>query len=348
VSSGLLFGLLAALAWGIGDTMTAVLGRRLGSIRTVAGIQLVSVLVLGAFLVVTQTAIPVDPAVLVPIVAIGVLASISYVVFVEALRRGPLTVVSPVVAAYGGGTAILAVFVLGEQPGVLRFVGVGITTLGVVLTSIVVDRSARTTRFGGPGVPLAIVALVTFAFVTVATSWAIRSVGWLPVAFVARFVNNALVWSFIGGQRLLRPSDAANRGARARTRDGLPEGALPESDLPESDLRQEEVVDALLAAEGSAVSGGLPAHLVGRGLLAHAGAATLLMLVLSGLCDVGGYMAFAFGLQVSLAWLVGLASSLGPIVVVTLGILAFGERPRLNQYAGFACVLVGLVVLAGG
>ena len=53
----------------------------------------------------------------------GVIAAGAYLSFFTALRIGPLAVVSPVVAAYGGLTVILAVLLRGETLTLLQAIG---------------------------------------------------------------------------------------------------------------------------------------------------------------------------------------------------------------------------------
>jgi drug/metabolite transporter (DMT)-like permease len=69
-------------------------------------------------------------------------------------------------------------------------------------------------------------------------------------------------------------------------------------------------------------------------------------LLLAGLLESSGQTLRAFALDVAPAWLVGVANPLGPIVVVTAGVLLFGERLRPPQLLGMGLVCVGLVLLS--
>ena len=70
------------------------------------------------------------------------------------------------------------------------------------------------------------------------------------------------------------------------------------------------------------------------------------MLPLIGVLDVGGFIAYAVGLEVSLAWIVGLASSFGPAVAVMVAVGFLGERLRAVQWLGLAAIAFGLVLVA--
>src|SRR5450759_2612573 len=102
--TGILYGLGAAIGFGMTDVMTALGSRRFGSLLFVAASQTMSLclLVLAGLLI--DGGIPLDTRVLPTALVLGVVSGLSYLAFATALRLGPITVVSPVVSAYGGLT----------------------------------------------------------------------------------------------------------------------------------------------------------------------------------------------------------------------------------------------------
>jgi drug/metabolite transporter (DMT)-like permease len=60
------------------------------------------------------------------------------------------------------------------------------------MTGVAFDTSWRKTRFAGPGVGFAVVALVLFAVMTVGLAEAIDTSSWLPVIALSRGVNAVL------------------------------------------------------------------------------------------------------------------------------------------------------------
>jgi transporter family protein len=180
--SGLLYGLGAALAWWLTDIAAALSGRRLGSLRTLAGAQLVALAVLWTLVVVRDVRpFEIPTATVAFCLVLGALSMVSYLAFFTALRIGPVAVVSPVVAAFGGFTVVLAVIFRGESLTVVQAIGAVVATAGIVLTGVVVDGGLRGVRLRGAGVALALVAMALFAVLTVATAGPIQEVGWLPV-----------------------------------------------------------------------------------------------------------------------------------------------------------------------
>ena len=201
---GLAYGLYAAFVWGLTDICAALASRRMGGLATVAGVQAASLIGLYLFAIITQGGLSLDPAVAPGAVGIGIVSAVAYIAFFTALGLGPITVVSPVASAYGGLTVVLAVILLGERLTSSQAVGAALGTLGILMVGLRVDGHWRTARFVGPGVPLAIVALVGWGFVTIGLSVLVREAGVLPVILVTRTANVVTVWLLVAGRRLLR------------------------------------------------------------------------------------------------------------------------------------------------
>jgi drug/metabolite transporter (DMT)-like permease len=207
---GLELGLVAAFAWGWTDVAAALAGRRLGSLPVAALVQATSVVAIVIVATVRGSGLPSRPEDAAIGVVAGAIAALAYVSFFTALRIGPVSVVSPIVAAYGGLTVILAVLFRGETLAPLQAVGAVVATTGVVLTGLVADGGWRSTRIVGPGVLFALVATISFAVLTVAIAGPIRSSGWLPILVVSRAANAATVWAILAVVLIARPRIAAS------------------------------------------------------------------------------------------------------------------------------------------
>ena len=191
---GLLLGLGAAVMWGLTDVSGSVASRRFGSLRVLAGAHLVGFSFIAILAFVRGISIPTDPAILVSAVAVGLFGAGAYLAFFTGLRIGPLAVVSPTVAAFGGLTVVLSVIFLGESLTFLQAAGALLATIGVVLVGFVSDAGLRATRIVGPGVLLGVAALILFALMTVASSGPVRQVGWLEFSLLSRTVNVIAIW----------------------------------------------------------------------------------------------------------------------------------------------------------
>jgi uncharacterized membrane protein len=292
---GLVLGLIASFAWGFTDLAGALASRRVGSVAVLAGTQTTSLALLGLIAIANSSLL--TPSALPGFLTglgLGVVAAAAYLSFYAALRIGPISVVSPVVAAYGGLTVVLAVVFRGESLEPLQWLGATIATSGVVLTGLVFAGSLRETRLVGPGVAIACVTMVLFAVLTVALAAPIQEHGWLPVMLGSRLTNTLV------GVGLL--------AIALRDRDG--------------------VLAPLLGP-----AGGLSRRAVA-------------LVVVAGAFDLVGFVAYTIGLEVSETWLVGLASSFGPALVVLIAVAFLGERLKPSQWLGLGMLAAGLVVLA--
>ena len=305
---GLDYGLIAALCWGSSDVLGAIGGRRLGSLPVVAIAQAASLVVVVVLAIAQGSGLPSDPGVLAASLFFGVVAAAAYMSFFTALRIGPLSVVSPVVAAYGGLTVVAAVLIRGETLTLLQALGAALATAGVVLTGVVFEGGWRGTRFAGRGVVFSLIAMLLFTVLTVGLATPIRAAGWLPVVLASRLANAATIWLVLAGVVLLLPS----RGSLVMA------GSTPD-DAGTADM------------SGTRGSGRR------RALIAAS---------LAGLLDVIGVFAFAIGLEVAPTWIVGLASSFGPVVAVIVAVTLWGERLRASQWIGLAGIAAGLVAVA--
>lgn len=332
--TGLVLGLLAALAWGTTDVFASVVSRRIGSLATSAATQLTSVGVILVLFVATRTGLPREPWVVGVALACGLVSGVAYLAFFTALRLGPLSVVSPVVSIYGGLTVVLSILLLGETLGFLQALGVAVATGGVILVSVVVEGGSRRPRLAGPGIVYALVALVAFAGLTVGLSAPIRAAGWLPVILFSRLANATLAWSILGARTARRRGRTASPAGTRSVPAGSPGIAL----VPGA---------ALAALDGASTD---PAGVDPRTDPARArlDRRAVALAVVVGLLDIAGFIAYGVGLQVARTWLVGLASSFGPVVVVMAGVGIFGERPRRIQWAGMGLVFGSVFLIALG
>ena len=296
MSTGLLLGLFATFAWGCVDVTAALAARRLGSLRVLAGSQAVSVVALVLLIAADPSRLGSDAiAGILAGLPLGIVAAAAYLAYFTALRIGPLSIVSPIIVAYGGTTVVLAVLLRGETLLPAQATGAAIATAGVILAGLVFDEGSwRGARLVGPGVLVAVLTTLLFAVVTILLASPIREHGWLPVVLGSRLANAAAGAVLLG---------FALRTEAPRLRPLLrPGGAVTRS-----------------------VAG---------------------LVAVAGVCDMLGFGAYAVGLEVAPVWLVGLASSFGPVMVVMYAVGRLGERLRRTQWLGLVLIGAGVVVLA--
>jgi drug/metabolite transporter (DMT)-like permease len=292
---GLLTGLTAALFWGTLDVITALGSRVVGSLRVTAGMQSVTAVLFLAIFVATGATIPTDPTSIALAVLLGLIGAGAYLSYFTGLQFGPIAVVSGMVSAFGGLTVVLSVVVRGESLSPLQAFGAGVATVGVLLTALAFDGGLRATRFAGPGVVFAIVALVLFSLMAITTDVALETMSWIQIYTIARVVNASI--GIVAVLVLARRAGSAL-------------GHRPEGGPTWSNQR---IVGAL---------------------------------VLAGVLDVVGLVAFATGLETAPTWMVGLAASFGPAVTIMVAVAFLGERLRPVQWFGLLGILTGMICIA--
>lgn len=182
----MIFGLAAALGWGLADFSGALAGRRIGSNSAVIVGQLLSAVFMTVLVLATgQDLSRVAP--LLGVVALnGAFAATAYASHYRALELGPVAVVSPIGAGFAVVGVGLAIVVLGERPGPMELAGAGVTVLGVALVSTDLVALRSGTHTWAPGLTWAIVAAVTFGVGGFLLGYLAKELGWILGLWASR------------------------------------------------------------------------------------------------------------------------------------------------------------------
>src|SRR5215472_11004398 len=131
------YGLIAALGWGVSAVAATNAARRAGTYLAVLCGQLLGVLVLLLLAALFQPSFAAaGGAVALSLAGAGLLGLVGYLTFYRALEYGgAVGLVSAISATYGGVTTVLAVILLGEHLGAYGTVGVALAVAGVAMAS---------------------------------------------------------------------------------------------------------------------------------------------------------------------------------------------------------------------
>lgn len=187
IESGVAYGLVAMVGWGVGDFFAALLARRMESLRALLWVTLI-----GIALVTTFVALAGPPVSWVPIgVGIAVLGgglnTVGAIAFMTGLRLGKVSLVSPIAAGYAAVLVVAAVLLLGERLTALQLVAVTLVLAGSLLASIDLPALRRLDRpsLSDPGLPYAFAAMFSWGFGFLALAVATRYTGWVTTTLVA-------------------------------------------------------------------------------------------------------------------------------------------------------------------
>lgn len=304
---GVALGLGAALTWGLADYFAAVASRGVGAPRVVLGFHLAALIPLTVLVLATDALARVSTGQVELFVLVGAIGWVSYLAFYGALEIGPISVLSPVVSGYAAVTALLAVLIAGNHLSALQAIAVGITIAGAVFASADVREIARAKleRRSALGFLLALAAMALLGGFVFGVSYYRRQIGWLAPIFLAR----GFATVFLLGHVL---------AARGRAQS------------PADDARP--AIAGVSAAADGVVAARRPEKL-------------LVLIVLLGLLDTGGYVCFNLGVGHADTAIVAAASAPYAVVPIIMGVSLFGERPTRPQWLGVATVIAGVILL---
>ncbi|MEX0991004.1 MAG: DMT family transporter [Actinomycetota bacterium] len=190
----MIYGLGAALGWGLADVTAAVSGRRIGSLRTVVIAQLASLVVLGVVVAIFRPPMGASSTQIAILLVGGVLGAGAYLSLYKGLALGPVALVSPIVAAYAAITIVLAVVFLHERLTGLALLGTVLALVGVVLTATD-PRALRRggSLLGGGGIPWGISAMLLFGVATFVLGRVSQDIGWAAPTVYSRIGDVAVI-----------------------------------------------------------------------------------------------------------------------------------------------------------
>ena len=182
----MIFGVAAALAWGVGDLGVAIVSRRIGSFATVVLVQIAGLAAIALTFLVGRPAWTGGAGDVLLLALNGVVVAAAYTLHYRALELGPVALVSPITSAYAVIPIALAWLVLGERIDGSFVVGAGLAVAGVALVTADPRQFGEAVRRPRDGLRYAIFAMVMFGAAAFVLGVVSRHGGWLPAVALAR------------------------------------------------------------------------------------------------------------------------------------------------------------------
>ena len=195
-----LFGLAAAVCWGVADYGATVLGRRGGSFPVLLAAHFGAVVGMTLLL-------PIAPGdgltsgELIACLALGPLAVATFACLFRALELGPLAIVSPVVSAWALVTLALALLLLGESLGTAEAAGCGLLVGGVLLGTAGGPAEPGGERRDRRGVAFALAASVGLGIQNFVLGDLSEDAGWFLPLYFTRIAGVALMAAIVARTR---------------------------------------------------------------------------------------------------------------------------------------------------
>ena len=193
IADSVSMGLLAALGFGLAEFASALLARRTSHFRLIFGVNVASVLAATAYLPFDGGIIHTSSREWLTFIGLGVLYSMTYVLYYASLQRGPVAIVSPIMSVYKGVVVILAVLILAESLSPGQSAGAIAALLGVFLASINIAELKGGRIVIGRGVFFGFLAMIAFGVFYYAIAALSRDLGWFLPIYMIRMFTTVLV-----------------------------------------------------------------------------------------------------------------------------------------------------------
>lgn len=320
IGSGITFGLVAALCWGVADFCARGSSRSGGTFLTLFYVEIIATL--GMLLVNLPLGLisfaHATPGMMALAVVINLAILGGAALLYRAFAIGTLSIVSPVAASFAALTALLSLLT-GERAHALQLLGIALTVAGVTLASTVPssaasagateahEAKAATTARGrrglAPGLVEALSAMVVFGVCYWALRYPVAALGGVTVVFISK-VADMIVMLLIAlvGLALFR--------LRVRGKSDTTENSAPWY------------------------------------VIRRPAPSFWLWVVGVALLDTAANIAYNLGITISLTAVVSVISSLFSAVTVLLAWVFLRERLARWQWAGVAAILVGIALVS--
>ena len=193
IADSVSMGLLAALGFGLAEFASALLARRTSHFRLIFGVNVASVLAATAYLPFDGGIIHTSSQQWLTFIGLGVLYSMTYVLYYASLQRGPVAIVSPIMSVYKAVVIILAVLLLAEPLSPGQSSGAAAALLGVFLASINIAELKGGRIVIGRGVFFGFLAMIAFGVFYYAIAALSRDLGWFLPIYMIRMFTAVLV-----------------------------------------------------------------------------------------------------------------------------------------------------------
>ena len=202
------WGAFSALSFGTADFIARFTGRRFGAAKAVLWVLIVGMLPMIALLLWTRSPIAVSgPASAGTVVVYGLATALATALLYEALARGPVTVVAPIVGAYPAYVVALAL-IAGRNPGLAALAATTAVLLGAFLTARFAEEHAGQAVLTRSTLVIALGASLSYAGLVITGQAVVPVFGDAQTALAGRMVAITAILLYLWWRPLADPATA--------------------------------------------------------------------------------------------------------------------------------------------
>lgn len=196
---GVVWGLIAALGWGVADFCTTQVARRIGVTRTILFFESIALCATIVLIIFWPGAPTLTLTAWLQMALLSLLNVAGTAFLYRAFTVGTLSVVSPIAAGYAVVTALLALLT-GERPAALPLLGAFLLVGGVIIIAAAQPTSATSSSLAG--LPQALASVALFGIFFWAVHFVTPALGVLWPVLVLRIVKTLTALTILGGRRV--------------------------------------------------------------------------------------------------------------------------------------------------
>jgi drug/metabolite transporter (DMT)-like permease len=191
--TAIVFGLIAAVSWGLADFLAAKASKRFGGLATGVVVTIISALVFDlVYLLFFQSHTVWNTAGVVFALASGVAFTVANLTFYKGLEYGPVSIVSPLGSLYPLITTMALVSFFGTVLSPRQYVGIAVVMLGILAASGLFER-VKTGRRMSPGPLLGLLGALFWGLAWTFIAQAVTHIGWQFTAMIELTFSSLLL-----------------------------------------------------------------------------------------------------------------------------------------------------------
>lgn len=179
ITTGIIFGLISMIGWGVGDYTIALASRKIGSVQALFYNYLLGSVILILFALVMKFPFNLTVETFLFSLAAGILHVIAAFLYYKGLVVGKISLVAPIASSYSFLLVLSGLVIFQEKISLLQTLTILVIIIGSILTSLDIKELVSQFKFKkvDPGIPYAFATMLFWAIGFLFLNHAVKEVG---------------------------------------------------------------------------------------------------------------------------------------------------------------------------